>query len=64
MVSNLPLMALKFKNFSLKDNWPKYLLAFFAVIAFVLIKWLAVPLSVLAYVLLSLLFPKGSFGQK
>jgi CDP-diacylglycerol--serine O-phosphatidyltransferase len=64
MVSNLPLMALKFKNFTLKDNWPKYLLAFFAVIAFVLVKWLAVPLSVLAYVLLSLLFPKGSFGQK
>lgn len=56
MVSNLSIMALKLKNFSLKDNWPKYLILAFAVIAFVLLKWLAIPLTVLAYVILSLLF--------
>ena len=56
MVSTLPLMALKFKNFGLKDNFPKYLLVAVAILAFVLLKWLAIPLTILAYVLISLLF--------
>ncbi len=56
MVSKLPLMALKFKNFGLKDNLPKYLLVAIAIIAIVILKWLAIPLVVLAYVLISLLF--------
>ncbi|MGQ0738196.1 MAG: CDP-alcohol phosphatidyltransferase family protein [Bacteroidota bacterium] len=56
MVSKLPLMAMKFKNFSIPANWPKYLLVLVAIIAFLLVKWLAIPLTVLAYVLLSLLF--------
>jgi CDP-diacylglycerol---serine O-phosphatidyltransferase len=56
MVSRLPLMALKFKNFGLKDNLPKYLLVAIAIIAIVILKWLAIPLVVLAYVLISLLF--------
>ena len=56
MVSTLPLMALKFKDFSLKNNWPKYLVIIVAIIAAVLLKWLAIPVAVLAYVLISLLF--------
>ncbi len=56
MVSKLPLMALKFKNFGLKDNLPKYLLVVIAIVAFLLLKWLAIPLIILAYVLLSLVF--------
>ncbi|HQV56273.1 MAG TPA: CDP-diacylglycerol--serine O-phosphatidyltransferase [Chitinophagaceae bacterium] len=56
MVSNLPLMALKFKDYSIKNNLPKLLLLIIAVVAFVLVKWLAIPITVLAYVLLSLLF--------
>lgn len=56
MVSRLPLMALKFKNFGMADNWPKYLILLLAVLGFVLLKWLAVPLVVLAYVVVSLLF--------
>jgi CDP-diacylglycerol--serine O-phosphatidyltransferase len=56
MVSTLPLMALKFKDFSIKNNLPKYLLVLFAVAAVLLLKWLAIPVIVLAYVLLSLLF--------
>ena len=56
MVSTLPLMALKFKNFGLKDNLPQYLLIAIAVLAVVFFKWLAAPVVVLAYVLLSLLF--------
>ena len=56
MVSNLPLMALKFKDYSIKNNLPKLLLLIIAVVAFVLFSWLAIPITVLAYVLLSLLF--------
>ncbi len=56
MVSTLPLMALKFKDFSVKNNWPKYLLVVLSIVLFVAVKWLAIPLAVLAYVLLSLLF--------
>lgn len=56
MISRLPLMALKFKNFSVADNWPKYLLIVIAVVSFILLEWLAIPLTVVAYVLLSLLF--------
>jgi CDP-diacylglycerol---serine O-phosphatidyltransferase len=56
MVSKLPLMALKFKDFSFKNNFPKYLLVVIAIIAILILKWLAIPLVVLAYVLISLLF--------
>jgi CDP-diacylglycerol---serine O-phosphatidyltransferase len=55
MVSTLPLMAMKFKNFGWKDNWPKYILVLIAIIALALLKWLAIPLIVLVYVILSLL---------
>lgn len=55
-VSTLPLMAMKFKDYSVKNNWPKYLLLAVAVISIVLLKWLAVPVIILAYVVLSLLF--------
>lgn len=54
MVSTLPLMALKFKDFSFKKNMPKYLLAIIAIAAIVFLKWMAIPLIVLAYVVLSL----------
>lgn len=56
MISSLPLMALKFKDFSIKNNLPKYLLVLIAVAAIFILKWLAAPVILLAYVLLSLLF--------
>ena len=56
MVSTLPLMALKFKDYGIKNNWTKYVLVLVAVVAFLLLKWLAVPVIVLAYLLLSLLY--------
>lgn len=49
-------MAMKFKDYSVKNNLPKYLLVGVAVIAALLLKWLAVPVIILAYVVLSLLF--------
>jgi len=56
MVSSIPLLSLKFKDFSLKNNLPKYLLVALSLVALITIKWLAVPVIVLAYVLISLLF--------
>jgi CDP-diacylglycerol---serine O-phosphatidyltransferase len=56
MVSTLPMLSLKFKDFSLKSNTPKYILAVIAILAILILKWLAIPAIALAYVLVSLLF--------
>ncbi|THU33428.1 CDP-diacylglycerol--serine O-phosphatidyltransferase [Niastella caeni] len=56
MVSNLPLMALKFKNFSVKSNLPKLILLLATIIAAILLKWLAVPVVFILYIILSLAF--------
>lgn len=55
MLSSLRLMSLKFKDFSFGHNWPKYLLAVLAIVALIALQWLAIPVIVLVYVLLSLL---------
>lgn len=56
MVSDLPLMALKFKDYGLRSNLPKWILAALALAAGLLLQWLAVPLVFLAYIALSLAF--------
>ena len=56
MVSSLPLMALKFKNFSVKSNLPKLILLLCTIIAAILLKWLAVPVVFILYIILSLAF--------
>jgi CDP-diacylglycerol--serine O-phosphatidyltransferase len=56
MVSNLPLLSLKFKSSGGKDNLPKYILVAIAIVAAVTVKWIAVPVILLAYVLVSLIF--------
>jgi CDP-diacylglycerol--serine O-phosphatidyltransferase len=58
MVSNLPLMSLKFKDYSPKNNFPKYLLFIIGIVAGFLFKWIAVPILLLAYVILSLFLKK------
>lgn len=60
MISNLPMLNLKFKNFRIAENFPRYLLLLVAVLAIVVLGWLSVPVIFLAYILLSLLFkPKA-----
>lgn len=56
MVSTLPLMALKFKDFGIKNNLSKFILLGIAVVAAVIFKWAAVPVVFIAYVVLSLAF--------
>jgi CDP-diacylglycerol--serine O-phosphatidyltransferase len=55
MVCQLPMAALKFANFSVKDNWPKFLLVAICLAGAVILQWLAVPLVFVIYVILSLL---------
>ncbi len=56
MVSTLPLMALKFKDFTLKNNLSKFILVAVAVVAALIFQWLAVPIVFIVYIILSLLF--------
>lgn len=56
MVSNVPMMGMKFKDYSLKNNLVKYILIALALVAVFLLQWLAIPVIILVYVILSLLF--------
>jgi CDP-diacylglycerol--serine O-phosphatidyltransferase len=56
MVSRLPMIALKFKDFSIKNNVPKFILLLITIVAALLLKWLAVPAVFIAYILVSLAF--------
>ncbi|HMH22903.1 MAG TPA: CDP-alcohol phosphatidyltransferase family protein [Puia sp.] len=58
-VSNLPLMAFKFKDYSLKSNFPKLLLLVLAVISAIFLKWLAVPVIFIFYIIVSLATKKA-----
>jgi len=54
MVSNLPIMAMKFKDYSAKNNMPKIILAVLTILSAIFLKWLAVPVVFIAYIILSL----------
>jgi CDP-diacylglycerol---serine O-phosphatidyltransferase len=56
MVSTLPMLALKFKNASVKKMMPFIILAAIAVITGILLGWLAVPITFAAYVIISLIY--------
>jgi CDP-diacylglycerol--serine O-phosphatidyltransferase len=60
MVSNIPLMSLKFKDFTIKNNLPKILLVLIALASVFIFTWMSVPVMILAYVLLSLIFKNRS----
>lgn len=63
MVSAHPMISLKFKNFSVKDNWPRFLLVLLTLASIPLLRYAAVPFVFIAYVGLSLLVPpKASHG--
>ena len=54
MVSSISIMALKFRDYTLRNNIPKIMLIVGAVFAGILIRWLAVPTLFLFYIGLSL----------
>ena len=56
MVSTLPMMALKFKEYSLKALLPYIILAIISVAGAFVLGWLAVTLSFIGYTILSLFY--------
>ncbi|WP_295116598.1 CDP-alcohol phosphatidyltransferase family protein [uncultured Chitinophaga sp.] len=57
MVSSIPMISLKFKNFSVKDNWPRFLLILLTIGSIPVLGFAAVPFVFIAYILLSLVKP-------
>lgn len=60
MISKIPMMAMKFKNMSVKDNLPKIILLALSIVAALLLHWLAVPVIFITYIILSLIFKNKS----
>ena len=52
--AELPLFALKFKNFSWSDNIKRYVFIALCIILLIVLKYLAVPLIIIAYIVMSL----------
>jgi CDP-diacylglycerol--serine O-phosphatidyltransferase len=53
MVSELPLMAFKFKSFGWSENQMRYIFLIFCVISVIFLKFVAIPVLVVCYILLS-----------
>lgn len=56
LVSKIPLFSLKFSNLKFGENKPQFILLIFAVASFALITFSAIPLIILAYIGLSMIF--------
>jgi CDP-diacylglycerol--serine O-phosphatidyltransferase len=56
MISNLPLMSMKIKDLSIKNNLARYILLTLGIIAAISLKWFAVPVIFVVYVIISLVF--------
>ncbi len=56
MISEIPLLALKFKNFKWSENKPQFLLIGFAILLLPILKFAAIPVIIILYIVLSLLF--------
>lgn len=54
LVAELPLLALKFKDFTWKSNRIRYVFLVFSALLLVILKWEALPLLILCYILFSL----------
>lgn len=58
MISDIPFIALKFKSYSLKQNWTKYALVFIAISLFSIFQFKAILWIMWAYIIMSLVFEK------
>jgi CDP-diacylglycerol--serine O-phosphatidyltransferase len=61
MISTLPLMAMKFKDYSIRGNLPKLILLALAIPAAIFLRWLAVPVIFVLYILVSLAVSKKNY---
>lgn len=58
LVSPVKMIAMKFKSMKLEDNYPKIALLIGAVLILILLKTVGIPLVILYYILISLIFQK------
>ncbi len=56
LVSNIPMFSLKFKTFGFKKNIFQYILLLISLILLITLHFLAIPLIILTYVLLSIIY--------
>ncbi len=59
MLSEIPIISLKFKNYKLSDNLPKVALLAVALLSALFLGWISVPVTFIAYIILSLFFKKS-----
>jgi CDP-diacylglycerol--serine O-phosphatidyltransferase len=64
LVSKRTFIALKFKDYSLKNNTVKYGLVGLAIVLIVLLQWLAVPIIFILYLLASTFKTQASYGAE
>jgi CDP-diacylglycerol--serine O-phosphatidyltransferase len=62
LISEIPMFALKFKNFGWKDNEIRYVLLISAVILLILFQLSATPFIIILYILLAVI--NNTFGKK
>jgi CDP-diacylglycerol---serine O-phosphatidyltransferase len=53
LVTEIPLLAMKFKDYTLKNNWPRYLLIVLSITLLAVLWFRAIPLIIVLYFLLS-----------
>ncbi|MBX2843857.1 MAG: CDP-diacylglycerol--serine O-phosphatidyltransferase [Flammeovirgaceae bacterium] len=53
MVSEIPLFALKFKNFAFQENKLQFIFIFISLILVLILKFLSIPIIILLYILIS-----------
>ena len=58
MISQIPILAFKFNSFSWEENKLRYGILIMSIVLLLFLQWLAIPLIIMIYVLLSLFFKK------
>ncbi len=54
LVSKIEMLSLKFSNFKIRENIARYTLLLISVILFIILRWLAVPVIIITYIIVSL----------
>lgn len=62
MVSEIPLFSLKFNSFSWRSNAIRYVFLGMGILLFVALQFVAIPIIILLYIILSLIFSKKIMG--
>lgn len=57
LVAEIPLLSLKFKSYDWKSNKGQYLLLIISLLSLVIFRYAAMPVIIIFYVILSLIFP-------